>query len=58
MSRSAAKNKDRLGSPQHVIDGLLGLFGLQVPMCISASLDEREYEYTDLTLGLLPTPEP
>lgn len=51
------QEKDRLGGPQHVIDGFLGLFGLRVPMGISASLDERGYEYTGLTLGLLPTPE-
>jgi hypothetical protein len=51
------QENDRLGGPQHVIDGLLRLVGLHVPMGISASLDERGYEYTGLTLGLLPTPE-
>jgi hypothetical protein len=49
--------KDRLGGPQHVIDEFLGLFGLRVPMGLSASLDERSYEYTGLALGLLQTPE-
>ena len=51
------QENDRLGGLQHVIDGLLGLVGLHVPMGISASLDERGYEYTGLTLGLLTTPE-
>lgn len=51
------QENDRLGGPQHVIDGLLGLVGLHVPMGVSASLDERGYEYIGLTLRLLPTPE-
>lgn len=51
------QEKGRLGGPQHVIDGFLGLFGLHAPMGISASLDERGYEYTGLTLGDCQTPE-
>jgi hypothetical protein len=57
VSQSAAKKRTVWAALYTSSMGFSDCFDCIVPMGISASVDERGYEYTGLDLGVLPTPE-